>query len=120
MRKSLTRLERLRGASLIREILSIGEKVGCPGAKLLFRENGLAYTRVVFIPTRKVRTAVERNRARRLGKEAFRQVKQGVKAGYDLAFILYPGEFTYEERFQQISSLLRKAGLLQERSEGSG
>ncbi|MCX7787658.1 MAG: ribonuclease P protein component [Spirochaetes bacterium] len=120
MKRSLTRQERLRGASLIQEVLSSGQKVGCPGAKLLFRENGLPYTRVVFIPTRKVRTAVERNRTRRLGKEAFRQVKQGVKAGYDLAFILYPGEFTYEERFQQISSLLGKAGLLQEHPEGSG
>jgi ribonuclease P protein component len=120
MRRSLTRQERLRGASRIQEVLSSGQKVGCPGAKLLFRENGLDYSRVVFIPTRKARTAVERNRTRRLGKEAFRQIKQGVKAGYDLAFILYPGDYTYEERFQQISSLLGKAGLLEEHAEGSG
>ena len=120
MKRSLTKQERLRGAFLIPELLSMGQNVGCPGAKLLFRENGLDYTRVVFIPTRKFRTAVKRNRARRLGKEAFRQVKQGVKTGYDLAFILYPGDFTYEERFQQISSLLRKAGLLQRSSEGIG
>ncbi len=120
MKRSLTRKERLRGASLIREVLSSEQKVGCPGAKLLFRENGLTYNRVVCIPTRKFRTAVQRNRARRLGKEAFRQVKQRMKTGYDLVFILYPGEYSYADRFQQITSLLQKAGLFQECIEGIG
>jgi ribonuclease P protein component len=118
MKRSLTREERLRGAFLIKQVLASDQKVGCFGAKLLFRKNGLEYCRVVFVPVRKTRTAVERNRIRRLGKEAFRQVKQRVKPGYDLAFILYPGDFTYGDRFKQISSLLEKAGLFKGSEEG--
>lgn len=114
MRKSLTRQERLRGTSNLEGIFKNSSRVGCSGAKLLFRENGLDYCRVVLSPVRKYGHAVARNRARRLGKEAYRQVKTVLKPGFDLAFILYPGDYSYGERINQFSSLLKRAGLLRE------
>ena len=83
-----------------------------PGARLIAAENGLAYTRIVVSPVRKYGCAAVRNYARRVGKEAYRSIKSSVKPGYDLAFILLPGDFSYGERITQFSFLLKKAGLL--------
>ena len=123
MRKSLTRRERLRGKAALKRVFSFPRKnserggqavrmaVG-PGARLVLAENGLEYTRIVVSPVRKYGCAAARNRARRVGKEAYRCIKSSVKPGFDLAFILFPGEFSYGERIAQFSFLLKKADLL--------
>lgn len=114
MRRSLTRKERLRGKFLLERVFSSPGRSGSPGAKLLFTENGLDFNRIVITPVRKFGGSVERNRARRVGKEAYRNIKSTVKPGFDLAFILFPGDYSYGERISQFSSLLGKAGLLRE------
>jgi ribonuclease P protein component len=114
MKRSRTRQERLRGASVLGRVFSSSRKAGVPGVKLLFAENGLEYNRIVVSPVRKFGGAVRRNRARRIGKEAYRAVKSFIKPGYDLAFILFPGDYTYGERINQFSSLLRRAELFNE------
>jgi ribonuclease P protein component len=114
MRKSPTRQERLKGTFALERVFGSSKKAGVPGVKLLFAENGLEYNRTVISPVRKFGGAVRRNRARRVGKEAYRAVKSSIKPGYDLAFILFPGDYTYGERINQFSSLLRRAGLYNE------
>ena len=124
MRKSLTRKERLRGRAALRRLFSFSRKntkggqavrmAAGQGARLLAAENGLAYTRVVVCLVRKYGGAVPRNRARRVGKEAYRCIKSLVKPGFDLAFILLPGVLSYGERISLFSNLLKKAGLLRE------
>ena len=128
MKKSLTRKERLRGTTALKRVFSVSRSaapglVSGPGARLMAAGNGLAYSRVVVSPVRKYGGAVERNRARRVAKEAYRHIKSSVKPGFDLAFILFPegnrgrrvpGDFSYGERLSQFSFLLKKAGLLRE------
>ena len=121
MRKSLTRKERLRGRAALLRVFCVSRKAGAetktvsgPGVRLVAARNGLEYSRVVVSPVRRYGGAVARNRARRVAKEAYRCIKSSVKPGFDLAFILFPGVFSYGERVFQFSHTLKKAGLLYE------
>jgi ribonuclease P protein component len=128
MRRSLTRRERLRGKTALERVFSGSRRIACSGARLCVAENGLGYNRVVVSPVRRYGGSVERNRARRVGKEAYRCIKSSIRPGFDLAFILAPagrfgaaearrrvsGDFSYGERIAQFSFLLKKAGLLLE------
>ncbi|MDR0487006.1 MAG: ribonuclease P protein component, partial [Treponema sp.] len=63
--------------------------------------------------------AVQRNRARRLGREAFRLMKGRLFGGHDLILLVYPEAGTVPEapvrlsgRAGQLEFLFTKAGLL--------
>jgi ribonuclease P protein component len=84
------RRERLKKRDEINRVFKKGHSVACPGARLFYLDNGLPYNRIVFTFARKFGNAVERNRARRLGREAYRLLRGGVRTGYDLALLLYP------------------------------
>ena len=114
MRKNLTRKERLRGTAALKRVFTVSRKITCPGVRLLVAENGLENNRVVVSFVRKFGCSVERNRARRVGKEAYRNIKDMIKPGFDLAFILFPGDYSYDKRISQFSFLLKKAGLFRE------
>jgi ribonuclease P protein component len=105
------RAERLKGRDEIREVFSRGRVVSCFGAKLFVRENQLSYNRIAFTFSRKFGKAVNRNRARRVGREAYRYTRQGLKAGYDLVLLVYPGKDTFAARIEQVNLLFFKAGL---------
>jgi ribonuclease P protein component len=111
MRRSLTREERLRTRDEIRDVLSRGKRVGVQGMRLSYLPTDLHYARIVVIPARGFGTAVRRNLCRRHGKEAFRALKPMIKPGFDLAIMCFPGEYTFTDRLNQLSSLLRKARL---------
>jgi ribonuclease P protein component len=111
MRKSLTRRERLRGRTAIRRVFSAGKSAERKGIKLRYVENNLSWNRMAVCPVRGFATAVDRNRAKRLCREAYRDLKIQVATGYDLAFVLYPGQFDFRDRHRQIESLLERAGL---------
>jgi ribonuclease P protein component len=111
MRKSLTRRERLRGRTEIRRVFSAGKSVERKGIRLLYVTNNLSWNRIVICPARGFRTAVQRNRDKRICREAYRNLKHEVSTGYDLAFVLYPGEFSFHDRLKQIDSLFEQVGL---------
>jgi len=112
MKKNLTRKERLKKSSDIDCVFSRKQSVSCYGAKLFFAESSFQWNRMVCIPARGFKRAVDRNRARRHIKEIYRQEKSDLQMGYDLIFLVYPGvSFTYTERKQQIVSLLQRAEL---------
>ena len=111
MRKSLTRRERLKGRTAIRRVFSAGKSVERKGIKLLFVQNSLSRNRIAVCPVRGFRTAVERNRAKRLCREAYRDLKHQIAPGYDIVFVLYPGQVTLRDRHRQMESLLERVGL---------
>lgn len=82
-------------------------------AVLLFRENGLGYDRISFLASKKVGNSVERNRARRLMKEAFRLIGPDLPGGYDLVFVARKGieKSGLSDVKASISGCIRKTGV---------
>lgn len=105
------RAERLKGRREIREVFRHGQGVTCSGAKLFVLHNGLSHNRIAFTFSRKFGTAVERNRARRLGREAYRHIGYALKPGYDVVLLVYPGCDTFAGRMEQVKRLFSKADL---------
>jgi len=77
-------------------------------------ENELPRNRICFTFSRGFGNAVERNRARRLGREAYRNLKPRLRCGYDLILLVYPEEPApvFAKRMKQLEHLINKAGLL--------
>lgn len=114
MKKNLTRKERLKRPSDIRQVFLKKKSVSCYGAKLFFLKNSFQWNRMVCIPARGFKSAVDRNKVKRHVKEIFREEKNYLLTGYDLIFIVYPDmnrHDTFSERKQKITSLLNQAGL---------
>ena len=111
MRRSLTRAERLRGRANLRRVFTQGAKAEHRGIKLLYIENNLEWNRIAVCPVSRFEDAVSRNREKRLCREAYRRLKHQLKTGYDLAFILYPGEYGILERYRQLDALFQRVGL---------
>ncbi|MGP1594031.1 MAG: ribonuclease P protein component [Treponema sp.] len=110
-RSCLPKEERLCGAAQIRNLLKNGKKYSCSGAKLFILPNTLPYNRFVCTFRKHYGSAVQRNKARRLSKEIYRQTKFQLCFGYDIVLLLYPGFDEYTKRQRQINYLLKKAGL---------
>jgi len=103
----------LKGRNEIREVFGKGKRIGCQGAKLFVLKNELARNRICFTFSRGFGTAVERNRARRLGREAYRNLKPRLRCGYDLILLVYPESApTFAGRMDQLQYLFARAGLL--------
>ncbi|MCL2190980.1 MAG: ribonuclease P protein component [Treponema sp.] len=109
--------ERLKKGGEIREVFKKGKRVGCRGAKLFVLENGLSRNRICFTFSRGFAGAVKRNRARRLGREAYRMLKPRLSQGYDLVLLVYPEDagsantVGLADRSGQLRHLFAKAGL---------
>jgi len=79
----------------------------------------LPYNRICFSLFKGFGNAVSRNRAKRLGREAYRLMKSRLIGGYDLIFLVSPEEESPKSgsalsyRTWQFESLFLKAGLLE-------
>jgi ribonuclease P protein component len=111
------RTERLKKRAEIRAAMKKGRCVTEYGAKLFYIRNNLPYNRIAFTFVRKFGNAVERNRARRLGRESYRHLRDRLPLGWDLVLLVYPGKpdesgkSTFERRFRQLQMLVNRAGL---------
>ena len=105
------RHEHLKEQDAIRKVFRQGKAFACRGAKLFVFPNALAHNRIVFTFTRKFGTAVARNRARRMGREAYRLMRNSLKTGFDLALLVYPGRDFLDERTEQLATLFSRAAL---------
>ena len=112
MRKSLTKWERLRSRREIERLFKFGQTATGKGMRLAYLRKEAGPSRFVVIPRRGHKNAVERNRCKRIGKEVFRSVKDGVLAGYDIAIVCFPGDYRYADRHEQLLQLLSNANLL--------
>lgn len=112
MRRSLTKKQIIRRTSDIRRIFKEGKTVSTYGAKILYVENGMLFSRILVVPAKKFGNAVERNTVRRRIKEIFRNEQDCIAGGYDIACIVYPGNvYDFYDRKKQFLELTRKAGL---------
>jgi ribonuclease P protein component len=103
----------LKGRNEIREVFGKGKRFGCKGAKLFVLRNELPYNRICYTFTKGFGNAVARNRAKRLGREAFRLLKPRLRGGYDLILMIFPEEkMTLSGRTGQLETLFSKAGLI--------
>jgi ribonuclease P protein component len=114
MRRSLTKEERLREGGAIRRVFHHGTTYKCRGMILKVLPNNVDYNRIVVAPPRKAGSAVVRNRLRRIGKEAYRTQKEIFRNGYDCAFIVFPGDYSFQERQAQVRALFAQADMMRE------
>ena len=77
----------LRRKSDFELIYNKGKSVGERYVVLFVKENGLPYNRSAFLASKKVGNSVKRNRARRLMKESYREIRENIAKGYDIIFI---------------------------------
>jgi ribonuclease P protein component len=76
-------------------------------------ENSISNNRICFTFSKGFGNAVQRNRARRLGREAYRLLKPELFSGYDLILLVHPEtDAMLSFRTKQLKSLFTKAGLL--------
>jgi len=68
-------------------IYKTGISTGDRYVVVFHRKNNLSYNRIAFLASKKVGNSVTRNRARRLMKESYRQIKENFAIGYDIIFI---------------------------------
>ncbi len=111
MKESLTKKERLGKRSDLNKIFASGKVYKCRGAKILFLKSSLDFSRFAVTLVRKFGTAVERNYTKRIFREFYRKSKSNLNQSYDIVFVLYPGEYSYEDRLEQFSYLMKRANL---------
>lgn len=116
-RSYLPKEERLCGAVRIRDMFKIGHRYSCDGAKLFVLPNKLPYNRFVCTFKRHYGSAVQRNKARRLSKEVYRQMKSQLIIGKDILLLIFPGRDTFSLRTAQLDCLFKKAGMFSIRSQ---
>ena len=130
------REEHLKGRNEIREVFGKGKQFSCNGAKLFVLTNDLPHNRVCFTFSKfskgsqvanksqsskssliSVWNAVARNRARRLGREAYRLLSPRLSGCHDLILLVYPEtelkkNMALSDRTGQLEFLFSRAGLL--------
>ena len=113
MRKSLSKKEIIREKRDIDRVFQEGKKTSLPGIRLCYVRNNLAYNRIFVTLMRKFGNAVERNRAKRVLKEAYRQKKEDLPHGWDFAFVIYrcDGSFSFFEQINNLEKLFTKNSL---------
>ncbi|MDR1231955.1 MAG: ribonuclease P protein component [Spirochaetaceae bacterium] len=109
--RTFPRSERLKKRADIRAVMRKGRCVTESGAKLFYKENGLSCNRIAFTFARKFGNAVERNRARRLGRESYRHLRTMLPMGRDFVLLVYPGASTFDKRFLQLQRLAGRVSL---------
>jgi ribonuclease P protein component len=113
MRRNLSRLERLKAKADLQRVFTDAASFETKGFKLLYIENALPWNRIAVCPVRSFRRAVDRNRQKRVCREAYRQLKERIRPGLDMAFVLYPGDYGFHDRYRQMQAVLQRAGLSQ-------
>ena len=108
------REERIKNPADFKKLFKEGKKISIPGAKLFYLENHLEMNRVGFPLMRGYGNAVERNLSKRYSREVYRFFKSHLNTGYDMLFLVYPGNDSFHSRCEQFRSLCQKAGLLKE------
>lgn len=77
----------LRNQNRFNTVYKKGNSKGSRLLVVLYKKNGLPYSRVAYVSSKKVGNSVERNRSRRLMKESYRNIGREIMSGYDIIFV---------------------------------
>jgi ribonuclease P protein component len=104
----------LRKQSDFSRVYKQGKSRGGRFAVILYKRNGLKFTRTAFVASKKVGNSVNRNRSRRLMRAAYRAIEPNVKSGYDIIFVARAAitECREPEVEKQLRKSLEGAGIL--------
>jgi ribonuclease P protein component len=83
----LTRADRLKKRYEFRQVQLSGRRIHTPHFLIVVQPNALHNTRLGITVTKKVGTAVQRNRIKRVVREVFRSNRQLFPAAHDVVFI---------------------------------
>ena len=97
--------------------MKISHRTKARSLALKCRANMRSFHRIVVVPLRagERKSAVRRNRLRRIGRELFRQIKPlGAVEGQDIALFIYPTamEMSFATLLDDFCSLFRRCRLL--------
>ena len=118
--KYVNRTYSLKRNKEFQRVYRTGKSCGSRTVVLIHTRARHGSVRVGFSVSKKVGNAVTRNRVKRRMREAFSKLLPSVKKGYSLIFIARESaaEESYQNLSKTISYLLRKNGLLEEKSSG--
>ena len=104
----------MRGQSDFKRVKRSGKSWAHPLAVLQVITNSLPYSRIGFVASRHVGNAVNRNRAKRLLREAFRRHGTSILPGRDLLLIARPSmkNCKVDDVISSVTYLLSQAELL--------
>lgn len=113
----LPRTERLRKGPDFANAFRRGARAATGGLVLHFLRNKLADNRLgVSLPSKAFRKSTQRNRVRRLMKEAYRKNKGRIRKGFDLVLIARPrgdaSSWSYGAMEEALIEVVKKGGLL--------
>jgi ribonuclease P protein component len=112
MKKNLTRKERIRTKFDFATIFKSHVKTEYNGIKALIRKNDLPFNRIAVILKKGIKSAVKRNREKRIIKEAYRILKERLITGYDIAFIVLVENPVYSERVYDLENIFQSFKLI--------
>jgi len=110
----MLRKDVLRNQADFDAIYKKGKSQGDRYVVVFYKKNDLGFNRMCFLASKKVGNSVKRNRARRLMKESFRNLKDACPTGYDLIIIArnsISGRKQSEVE-HSLKNALKRAGLL--------
>ncbi len=116
----MRRTYRLRQHNDIQAVRQSGQRCKHPLAILLFKPNQSQNSRFAFIAGRHIGNAVQRNRAKRLLREAVRLHLDEIAEGWDCLFIVrHPTpQATFADVEAAVLYLLKRAHMLNVRGRG--
>ncbi len=117
MRKNLTKKERLKKGSEIARVFKSPDSVKNSCLKIIYCRNRLEWSRIAVTFRRGFGNSVERNKAKRLVKEIYRNLKGKISGGYDIIFLVNRKDLTYTEIAKSFISLCKNAGLINDIKE---
>ena len=96
----------------ISKVFDLSESIKISCIRLLYRRNGITWNRIAVVLRKGYGNSAERNRARRVIKEIYREIKNSLPCGYDFIFFLTDKITDYKTANEIMISLFKQAGLL--------
>ena len=110
---------RLTGSTDFQRVRRSGKAVRHPLVVMVVFPNELQVFRIGVVAGRSVGNAVARNRAKRLLRHALQPYLSRISAGWDILLIARTplAKATYQQTFEALGSLIRRASISQDKHE---